>query len=78
MTIVEYDCEKCGGSMTCLVLLVYPAIYKYTCNKCGVVENADANAGFNIAHLYREGMSRFSKERDLLKGSTDTPKGEML
>ena len=43
-----------------------------------MVENADMNVGFNIAHLYREGISRFSKESDLLKGSTDTPKMEML
>lgn len=50
----------------------------FHCAKCGVVENADANAGFNIAHLYREGISQFSKESDLLKGSTDTPRGEML
>jgi putative transposase len=51
---------------------------QFHCVECGVVENADANAGFNIAHLYREGISQFSKESDLLKGSTDTPRGEML
>jgi len=51
---------------------------QFHCTGCGVVENADANAGFNIAHLYREGISQFSKESDLLKGSTDTPRGEML
>jgi putative transposase len=50
----------------------------FHCAKCGVVENADANAGFNIAHLYREGISQFSKESDLLKGSTDTPRGDIL
>jgi len=27
---------------------------------------------------YQQGMSRFSKESDLLKGSTDTPRGAML
>lgn len=51
---------------------------EFHCVKCGVVENADANAGFNIASLYQQGMSRFSKESDLLKGSTDTPKGAIL
>lgn len=50
----------------------------FCCVKCMAVENADVNAGFNIAHLYREGISQFSKESDLLKGSTDTPRGEML
>ncbi len=51
---------------------------EFHCTSCGVVENADANAGFNIAHLYHEGISRFNVERDALKGSTDTPRGEML
>jgi len=51
---------------------------EFHCVKCGVVENADVNAGFNIAYLHRQGMSRFNKESDLLKGSTDTPRGEML
>jgi len=50
----------------------------FHCVKCGVVENADANAGFNISELYRQGISQFNKERDLLKGNTDTPKGAML
>jgi putative transposase len=51
---------------------------EFHCVKCGVVENADANAGFNIASLHQQGISRFSKDRDLLKGSTDTPRGAML
>ncbi len=50
----------------------------FHCVKCGVVENADANAGFNIASLYQTGISRFSKESDLLKGNTDIPKEAML
>jgi putative transposase len=50
----------------------------FHCVKCGVVENADANAGFNIASLHQTGISRFSKERDLLKGNTDIPEGAML
>lgn len=50
----------------------------FHCAKCGVVENADANAGFNIASLYQSGVSQFNKESDLLKGSTDTPKGAIL
>ncbi len=50
----------------------------FCCKNCAAVENADANAGFNIAHLYRQGMSQFSKDSDLLKGSTDTPRGDRL
>jgi putative transposase len=51
---------------------------EFHCTNCGVVENADANAGFNIAHLYQNGMSRFNKDSDLLKGNTDIPKGAIL
>jgi len=32
----------------------------------------------NIASLHQTGISRFSKERDLLKGNTDIPEGAML
>ncbi|MBI4177056.1 MAG: transposase, partial [Candidatus Aenigmarchaeota archaeon] len=39
---------------------------EYHCTGCGMVENADANAGFNIASLYRQGISQFNKERGLL------------
>ena len=51
---------------------------EFHCVECGVVENADANAGFNIGALHQQGISQFSKDRDLLKGSTDTPRGAML
>ena len=50
----------------------------FHCVKCGVVENADINAGFNIATLYQQGISQFNKERDLLKGNTDIPKSAIL
>lgn len=51
----------------------------FCCKNCAAVENADANAGFNIAHLYREGMSQFSKDSGLLKGGyTDTAEGDRL
>jgi len=50
----------------------------FHCARCGVVENADANAGFNIASLYRQGISQFCKDSDLQKGSTDTPKEAIL
>ena len=48
---------------------------QFHCVKCTMVENADANAGFNIAHLHREGISQFSIESDVLKTSTDTVRG---
>lgn len=51
---------------------------EFHCIKCGMVENADANAGFNIANLYQQGISRFNKDRDLLKGNTDIPKEAIL
>ena len=50
----------------------------FCCTSCGTVENADVNAGFNIASLYQQGISQFSKERDLLKGNTDIPREAML
>jgi len=46
----------------------------FHCKQCGKVENADVNAGFNIAFAYQNGISRFVKDRDLAKGSTDAPR----
>lgn len=46
----------------------------FCCKSCGKVENADVNAGFNIAELHQLSISQFNKESDLLKGNTDTPK----
>ncbi len=66
-------CSRCGH-----IEATNRKLKQFHCAKCGVVENADANAGFNIASLYQQGISRFSKESDLLKGSTDTPKGAIL
>ncbi len=51
----------------------------FCCKNCAAVENADVNAGFNIAYLYRQGISQFSKESDLLKGGyTDAAEGDRL
>jgi len=50
----------------------------FQCKKCGIVEDSGANAGFNIAYLYRQGISQFSTDRDMLKGNTDTPKEALL
>jgi putative transposase len=66
-------CSRCGH-----IEAKNRNLKEFHCAKCGVVENADANAGFNIASLHQQGMSQFSKESDLLKGSTDTPRDAML
>ncbi|MBI2673602.1 IS200/IS605 family element transposase accessory protein TnpB [Candidatus Woesearchaeota archaeon] len=50
----------------------------FQCRKCGEVENADVNAGFNIAYKYQKGISQFDIERDISKGNTDTPKEALL
>jgi len=50
----------------------------FSCIECGKVENADVNAGFNIAELHQLSISQFSKESDLLKGNTDIPKEAMV
>ena len=46
----------------------------FKCPRCGHVDHADANASFNIA-LRHQGVGRFGTDRDVLKGSTDTPRG---
>ena len=46
----------------------------FQCKKCGIVENAGVNAGFNIAFLQQENISQFNTERDVLKGCTENPK----
>lgn len=46
----------------------------FCCLKCGTVEDAGANAGFNIAYLFQQRIPRFNIDSDVLKGSTDTPR----
>ena len=46
---------------------------QFMCPYCGHVDHADVNAAFNIA-LRHSSISRFSIERDILKGNTDIPK----
>ena len=66
-------CSRCGH----IDKLNRKAKSLFQCNKCGIVENADVNAGFNIAYLHKKGISRFNKESDLLKGNIDIPKMAM-
>lgn len=58
---------------------------KFSCPACGHVDHADVNAAFNIGKpvshcslvLRAQRLSQLHKERDLCKGSTDTPKTAM-
>jgi putative transposase len=45
--------------------------------KCGQVDHADANSSFNIALRppLMEGIGQLHIDRDVCKGSTDTPRG---
>ena len=45
----------------------------FKCPHCGHADHADANAGFNIAI-----RGRLATDRDVVKGSTDTPNGAMV
>lgn len=49
----------------------------FKCLTCGHVDHADVNASFNIA-LRRENMDQSNAERDVLEGSTDTPREAMV
>jgi putative transposase len=52
----------------------------FKCSNCGHVDNADCNASFNIALRQPEmaGICQSNADRDVLEGSTDTPKEAML
>ena len=47
------------------------------CNNCGHVDNADVNASFNIG-MDINGIYQSNADRDVLEGSTDTPKEVMV
>ncbi len=48
----------------------------FKCPACGHVDHADTNAGFNIA--VRSVIDRSIKERDLMEGTTDSPKEALV
>ena len=92
MQMIEYKAKKFGvevhfvapqyTSQRCSICgHIEPANRKgnlFCCKKCGTVEDSGVNAGFNIAHLHRQGIPQFSIERDMLKGNTDTPEEATL
>jgi len=48
----------------------------FKCSECGHVDHADSNVGFNIA--MRPCIDQLHTERDVCKGSTDTPKTALV
>lgn len=62
-------CSKCGHIESANR---YRNLFR--CKKCETVEDSGVNAGFNIAYLHKQGIPRFSIDRDMLKGNTDVPK----
>ena len=59
-------CSRCG-------LIGNRNDKSFKCPNCGHVDNADCNAGFNIAKRL-EGMCQSVQDRDCKDGCTDTPK----
>jgi len=64
------ECSRCGS-------IGIREGKSFKCLNCGHVDHADANASFNIAFHppLMEGIGQLHTDRDVCKGSTDTPRG---
>ena len=85
--MIEYKAKKQGV----MVALIEPAYTSQNCSRCGSlgerkgktfkcpscghVDHADSNASINIGNRIE---GQLNTDRDVFKGSTDTPKGEIL
>ena len=67
------ECSRCGN-------IGIRDSKKFMCQSCGHVDHADVNASFNIAlrQSINSNIGKLNKDRDLFKGSTDTPRGDSL
>ena len=67
------ECSRCGS-------IGVRQGKKFKCLNCGHVDHADANASFNIAKRkpIGAGTGLLRADRDVRKGSTDTPRGATL
>ncbi len=67
------ECSRCGN-------IGIRNSKKFVCHSCGHVDHADANASFNIAlrQPINSNIGQLNTDRDVFKGSTDTPRGDSL
>ena len=67
------ECSRCGN-------IGIRDSKKFVCHSCGHVDHADASASFNIVlrQPINSNIGQLNTDRDVFKGSTDTPRGDSL